>query len=80
MHAQDYFILSEMEAREAQHKEADMGWQTSMRLSSLAFQPVQPPWQRAPRHHGAATCLRACWAPTTPRSAPLFFSPLVCSE
>lgn len=43
MHAQDYFILSEMEAREAQHKEADMGWQTSMRLSSLASNQFSRP-------------------------------------
>ncbi len=36
MAAQDYFILSEMEELEAQGKEPEMGWQTSMRLSSLA--------------------------------------------
>ena len=36
MDAQDYFILSEMEALEAQGKEPEMGWQTSMRMSSLA--------------------------------------------
>lgn len=35
-HVQDYFILSEMEAREAHHKQPEIGWQTSVRLSSLA--------------------------------------------
>ena len=42
-YVQDYFILSEMEAREAHHKQPEMGWQTSMRMSSLASNQFSRP-------------------------------------
>ena len=40
---QDYFILSEMEAQEAHHKEPEMGWQTTARLQSLASNQFSRP-------------------------------------
>ena len=40
---QDYFLLSEMEAQERQHKEPEMGWQTSARLTSLASHQFSRP-------------------------------------
>ena len=40
---QDYFILSEMEAQEARHKEPEMGWQTTARLQSLASNQFSRP-------------------------------------
>ena len=40
---QDYFILSEMEAQEAHHKQPEMGWQTTARLQSLASNQFSRP-------------------------------------
>ena len=40
---QDYFLLSEMEAQERQHKKPEMGWQTSARLNSLASNQFSRP-------------------------------------
>ena len=40
---QDYFILSEMEAQEAHHKQPEVGWQTAVRMSSLASNQFSRP-------------------------------------